>query len=381
MVRDPTQRESTEAAATVTRMPSRRSFTALSALLALLAALALGACGSSDESASSVLRQTFSTHRDVKVSSGRVTLALDSSLQGVQGLSGQDSIHLSGPFASGTRGQAPRFDFTLSRNQAGQGITAGIVSTGTEGFVRFGGQAYSLSDQLYARLRQVATGGRNGSSIAPSLGALGVNPQRWLVDPHTVGEAEVGGTKTVHIAAKVDVPRFLQDASRLLARASAVTRGQTPAAASLTPQQLAAIQRVVSQATVDVYSGQDDKLLRRIDLRVATRPSGKSRGGSLHFVLELDDLNGEQNITAPAGAQPLASLLTALQGQGGGAATPALPSTGGGTATPAPPSTGGATTTPAAPSTGGSSRQQQYLGCLGQAGSDLARQQACAKFL
>lgn len=359
-------------------MHRRRTWVLLSLLGVLAAALVAAGCGSGPQTAQSVLRETFGgANRDAHVTSGRVTLVLDSNLAGVSSSSGSDSIRLSGPFESGGNGQPPKFDFTLSRSTGGQNVMAGIVSTGTQGFVRFGGKAYSLSGALYQRLRQI-TGSKNGGSIAPNLSALGIDPQRWLVNPRIVGDAQIGGTETIHVSAAVNVPRFLEDASRLLSRANSVTQGQAGASLQLTPQQRQAIEKAVRSAHIDVYTGKDDKLLRKLDLRVVVGSSAGSRGGSLHFALELDDLNGDQTINAPANAVPLQTLINQMQSAAGASGSGSGSGSGGtgGAAAPAQPQQPQAQ----APSTGASG-QGAYLQCVQQAGGDLAKQQACAKYL
>ena len=44
--------------------------------------------------------------------------------------------------------------------------------------------------------------------------------RRWLTDAEKVGEEEVGGAETTHITGKVDVPKFLEDVNRILARSN-----------------------------------------------------------------------------------------------------------------------------------------------------------------
>src|SRR4051794_41344159 len=156
----------------------------LFALLLCAFVLPLAGCGSDDESVDSLLKQTFASDKSVK--SGRLNAQLDANVQGIQGLDGPVRLRLSGPFESGGAKEMPRFDFTLGLTAGGQTFTAGGVSTGDKGFVRFQGQAYAVSDQLF---NQFKNGYLNASKqsdkkkdSAPSLGALGIDPRRWLID-------------------------------------------------------------------------------------------------------------------------------------------------------------------------------------------------------
>jgi hypothetical protein len=340
-----------------------RPIAAVLCLLAVVAACALAACGSSasDQSAQSLLRKTFSTSKGVK--SGRLNVALNADLQGVGNVSGPVALRLTGPFESQGAKTLPRFDFTIGLTSGGQSFTAGGVSTGTKGFVRFQGRSYALSDALFQQFKKGYE--QSASKTATKKGAntfasLGIDPSRWLIAPRKAGEQDVGGAKTVHITAGIDVPRFLTDVSTLLGKAGSLSQG-TQVPRNLTAKQRAAIQKAVSSAAVDVFTGKDDTVLRRLDLRVALRKTGTSRGGTVRFTLEIDDLNAQQAITPPANARPLAELLTQLR-----AGTTATPGTGSG---------GGTATTPSPGAT------PKYLDCVNKAGQDLRKVQACAQYL
>src|SRR3712207_2215190 len=187
MVRGHTRGESTD-----WRRHGRPGATVLRAMklrvLALLfCALVLAACGedNSDKSVDALLTSTFSNDSSVK--SGKLNAQLDANVQGIENLQGPVRLRLNGPFASGGKGEMPRFDFTLGLTAGGQTFSAGGVSTGDKGFVRFQGKAYAVSDELFKRFRdgylkaakdaEKEQGGKN-----QSLGALGVNPRTWLRD-------------------------------------------------------------------------------------------------------------------------------------------------------------------------------------------------------
>jgi hypothetical protein len=285
-------------------------------LLLLACALVLGACGSSDdESVDALLKQTFAS--DKTVQSGELNVGLDANIRGLQSLQGPVRLTLRGPFESAGKDELPRFDFTLGITSGGQTFTAGGISTGDKGYLKFAGQAFVVSDADFQQFKQGYLDAQKRSSSdkegAPSLGALGINPRAWLTNPQKVGDGEqVGGTDTVHISAGIDVPRLLDDINRVLARASSATKGtnqtQTQVPSSLTEAQQKQIEDAVESAKVDVYTGKDDKALRKLDINVKLRKSGQIDGGTLRFSLEIADLNKDQDIKAPAGAKPLSEL-------------------------------------------------------------------------
>ena len=351
---------------------TRRLFALLSCVFA---AFVFAACGEEDNASKSVdelLKETFAGDKSVK--SGKLNAQLDANVQGVEGLSGPVRLRLNGPFASGGDGQMPQFDFTLGLTAGGQSFTAGGVSTGDKGYLRFQGKTYAVSDELFKRFKdgylKASKESKKDKSSTPSLGALGVNPRAWLRDAQKAGEEDVGGTETIHITANIDVPRMLDDVNRLLSRASKAAggQGQQQVPSRLTDEQRKQIEDAVQSADVDIYTGKDDALLRKLDVRVGLKKSGAIDGGNLHFVLQFDQLNEDQKVTAPKGARPLEELLaglgaTAPQGQSGSGS-----------------SGSGQSTTPA-PSGGGGGATDEYTKCLQEAGDDIQKLQECAELL
>jgi hypothetical protein len=343
---------------------TRRLFALLSCAFALVAVAGCGGSDNGDKSVDELLRDTFAGDQSVK--SGKLNAQLDANVQGIEGLNGPVRLRLNGPFASGGEGKMPRFDFTLGLTAGGQSFTAGGVSTGDKGFVRFQGKAYAVSDELFKRFRDGylrAAKQAEGEKDAPNLGALGVDPRAWLRDARKVGEEEVGGAETIHIAAKIDVPKLLDDVNRLLGRASEATGGSGQQVPNrLTDAQRQQIERAVRSADVDVYTGKDDTMLRKLEVRVGLQRSGDVQGGTVRFVLQFDQLNEDQEVTAPKGARPLEELIAGLAGSGQGQ------SGGGEEAQPVQPTT---------PGQGG----DEYTRCLQEAGQDVRKLQECAELL
>ena len=79
----------------------------------------------------------------------------------------------------------------------------------------------------------------------------------------------------------------------------------------------------VRDPTFDVYVGKEDDIIRRVSGRIEFEIPEESReglggleGGTIVFSVELRDVNGDQEIEAPASARPLSDLTDSL---GGGA--------------------------------------------------------------
>lgn len=126
--------------------------------------------------------------------------------------------------------------------------------------------------------------------------------------------------------------------------------GEGQAPRSLTPQQRELITQAVRSARMEVWTGEDDKVLRRLRVEVGYAVPEQAREqtglgqGTLALELTVSELNEDQEIEAPANA----------------------------------------TRAPAAPG-GGTGGEQlgspEYNRCLQQAGDDIAAVQQCAQLL
>jgi hypothetical protein len=135
---------------------------------------------------------------------------------------------------------------------------------------------------------------------------------------------------------------------------------------------------VVHDPTFSVYVGEDDNIIRRLsgkiqfDVPEADRASlGGIQSGSIDFQVEFADVNGNQQIEAPAHARSLSALTRNLTGGKGGT----LPGLGGG---------GNPATTPPAPDNASPGTQdfQKYADCLDKARpEDTEALQRCADLL
>ena len=340
------------------------------ALAALLALAALTGCGGDKDSgdAAAVLGATFSNKRPIK--SGRLDLAVSVRGASVAGLPSPFQLDLGGPFASNPGGRTPKFQFDLSLGTSAGKLRIGAVSTGNHGWVQIGGKAFALPDSTFGGLRK-----KQASSSAPSglkLSDLGVDPRRWLTDPKVVGTEDLLGARVTHVSSGVDVGRLLEDLGNLLGSAGKLgLNGVAGLGSKLSASSRAKLERAITAAHVDVWTGEKDRLLRRLRVDAKVKGAG-GKPGTVRLQLSISGVNTPQPIGPPANPRPLSELTSALQAL---AATTAS-ATGGGSATaPATPSA------PSAPTTTPSTTPKTYDACIAQAGSDLAQAQACASLL
>ena len=346
-------------------------------LLALVAALALavGACGgggdeaSSDTDVNTLLKDTFNGNKDVK--SGKLNLALKvDSKGGTSSTQGPISVSISGPFQTQGKQKLPKFDIDFAFEGAGQSIKAGLTSTGDKGFVNFQGTEYAVSDQVFQQFKagfeQAQKNGSSSSKNQQSLSTLGLDPRQWLTNPKNEGDAKVGDDDTIKITGGVDVNKLLDDVNTALKKVKGLgAQGTQNLPSELTAAQRKQVVDAVKDPKVEIYTGKEDKILRRMVVNMGIDSQGTS--GTVMFDVSITDLNEDQDIAEPQDAKPFTELLGQLGGLGlaaGGSGS----SSGSG-------SSGGA-------SAGGSAEDlQKYSDCLSKAGSDVDEARKCADLL
>jgi hypothetical protein len=345
-------------------------------MLAVATAVGVAACGGGggdSADARQVVKQTFAGQK--RVDSGKLELSLRANLRatGLAATQLQEPIvfKMSGPFQSRGEDKLPAMNLQLTATGSGQDFSAGAVSTGDKGYVTFQGKPYTVPDNVF---QQFKTGFEKQQKSDKSqsnldLRALGINPESWLKSPKNEGDEDVGGASTTHVSSDVDLKALLDDIDNLLKKADKLQLSrqqlqQLPK--GLTGASRKQVQEAIRKAHVDIWTGKDDKTLRRLQLKVAfdIPQSLKAEaqgvlGGDLDLTLEVADVNKKQDIKAPANPRPWSELqqqlgTSALGGSLGG-------STGGG-------STGGSSGSSGSGSSGaGSKRTQDFLKCVQKA--------------
>jgi hypothetical protein len=342
------------------------------ALAALV--LGLGACGggSSSGNASSLLQQTFGQQHTV--TSGNLNLSLSVAPSGSSASNHPISLSFGGPFQSRGSGKLPASDFNINISALGRSGSLGILSTGANGYITFGGTSYQLPAATFQRLESSfssITASPGAGSGANSLSKLGINPLHWLQNPSVVGTETVGGASTKHIKAGVNVPAMLGDVNTFLGKAA--TTGMTGASklpgqlSSATQQKIAA---AVRNPSVDIWTGADDKMVRKLTINLTVPVSGQLatllgavNSARVALTVAYGDLNQPQSISAPSVVRPFSEFSTQLQSFLA-AAQGATSSSGSGSSSATAPSA-----------------NTNYIKCLQAANQDVTKMQQCAGLL
>ena len=288
----------------------------------------LGACGKGGgkEDVEGLLDRAF------RQSIRSADVKIDAQL-GVSGLSGFERpvrLQATGPYI-GVKRALPKLDIDLriGAQGAGQTVESGVLSTSDRAFVKFGGAFYEQPRADVARAnRRLRAGPERGRG---ALRDLGLDPRRWVVDARDEGEETIAGVESRHVSGKLDTRRLFSDLNQFVARSAGAVGGRRADVPDpLSREEIDRLSEIVRSPSFDVYVGKDDDVVRRIsaglDIRVPERDRAQLGGiesGSLRFSLELADVNGHQQVRAPAESRPIGDLTKALGGLGalaGGAA-------------------------------------------------------------
>jgi hypothetical protein len=350
------------------------------AFLLLIAACLLVACGGGEDSdgVEDVLDRAFS--EDIR--SAELKLEAEIELRGV--LDEPIRIEAEGPFRAG-EDELPAADIELriGSDGGGQTVTSGVLTTGDRAFVRFQDVYYEQPPERVRAANEAIRRNSEGADDRP-LSELGLDPRSWLAEAEEGDDAEVAGVETRHVSGTLDVERLMRNLNRFVERSGSALGGAAgqPAPPRLSEADIRELSEAVTDPSFDVYVGKEDDIIRRVSGRVEFEIPKRSRaglggmdGGSIVFSIEFRDVNGDQEIEAPANARPLSDLTDSLGGGGlaeglGGGEQPETP----GPPEEAPPATGGGS--------GEAEAFRRYAECLDDARpEDTEQLQRCADLL
>jgi hypothetical protein len=241
------------------------------------------------------------------VKDGRMRLAFRLDPQGLLALGGPIKLNLGGVFADPAAGQLPRFDVQFATTLATHRFTGGVSSTGRQAFVRLGGRPYRIDDAYVKDLRRGL-----GSEPRVGLRALGIDPLHWISNPREKGHEQIDGVDTIDIGGRVRTAPLLEDLDSLLTKAG----GPAGGGGLLTPQLRRQIAGAVDSSTVDLWTGAEDDVVRRIHVVIhfsfkhgGLTPIPGLTGGKVDVRLDLSDVNTTKlDVGALPGAEPLSTL-------------------------------------------------------------------------
>jgi hypothetical protein len=349
-------------------MPNRL----LTLLLVGVLGLAAAACGSDKPQAADSSTNTSQLLRDTFDNLGKMKSA-DVSLQlHVGSAQGAVGAQLTGPFVSTGQGRLPRFAFTATLTAAGRSEQVGATWTGEKAFITLQNTPYAVSDLV---ARQFAAGYEQSLRSKQSkqakggllLGSLGIDFTKWLKDTRNAGTATVGGVQTVELTGKADVPRMVDDIGRISKRASSLgLPGTSAGQAQLTPQERAQVEQAIRSVDVQVYTGADDRILRRLVLHAVVHDPAAKSNANLDLDLQFTKVGEDQQISAPANPKSFSELLKVTGALNSGTLGALL---------------GSGTSGGASGSSSSRTNVDKYAACVAKAKADTAKARKCAALL
>lgn len=272
--------------------------------LAALAGAALLACGGT--SAQEVLDATASNL--AKIRSGDLRLVMTASA-GAGGEERPVGFEVAGAFATARQaGELPVARLRRTRVVGTSRESTTFVSTGRQAFLVVDGKAYEVPEPELEGLRAAE------GSEEEAAGLARLEVAEWARSPEVADAGRVGGAPVQRVTAEVDVAKALSD---VVAVANQVGASPSEGLAPIDADGAKRLERAVRSARLEVLTGKEDRLLRRLRLDVTFAPEdlgeleaalGRLAGSRLHLEIELSGFNRKVDVDPPAGARPLSEL-------------------------------------------------------------------------
>ena len=328
-------------------------------LLSLSVALIAG-CGdaqvepaSSSTDVNTLLRDTFRNVDQVDSANVSAKLAVDGAGESV-------TASLSGPFQRQGKGKLPKVQLAAQLEGGGQSFTAGVTWLGDKGYVNLQGTNYEVSGlvakQFAAGYEEAAKQQKKGGDTAL---LLGVDFSKWLKNGRNEGDAKVGDTDTIELTGEADVAQVIADVQRIAQKAGTLNLpGTQDVPTKLTPEQQKEIVDSVKKFAIEVYTGKEDRILRKLVVNADLQDTASKQTSHLVFELTLSGVGEDQDFSAPKNAKPFSELLKAAKGF----------------------SLFGSTTSGGATSVDGAGLDK-YAKCIDDAQGDTSKMQKCADLI
>jgi hypothetical protein len=216
-----------------------------------------------------------------------------------------------GAFELGGGGRAAQFQVDYTQRRGDEDATVAVTLTGGKAYVALGDETYEMPSARGRALTEVGTALSGGQG----LGELDI--RAWLEDPQLSDGEDVGGYPTDRIRADLDVAATVRDLLALAAKTGSGSLG------ALTDADAKQLSDAVDHASVDVLTGKDDRLLRRLHLELDLgldvpgpfrAALGSVAGAGVDLTLMIEHPNEAVSIQTPPDAHPMSELPGAETG-------------------------------------------------------------------
>ena len=217
-------------------------------------------------------------------------------------------FELSGPFQLPAEGELPVTELTYTQIAGAENATNVFVATGENAFIEIDGTFYEMPPERVESLR----GGPEDEDPASQLEGLGV--EEWVVEPELSEGEDVGGDATQRITGELDVVEAFNDLFDTARNLGATSIANVPPLEGDNAEQL---RNAVESASIEVLVGEDDGLLRRLEVEIDFEVKAASEvrealgalgGASFSLFFEISDPNQEVVVEEPPDALPFEEL-------------------------------------------------------------------------
>lgn len=301
---------------------SRIRIAVLFATMAVLAAV-FAACGGGGGDSSSEDPQTVIDNATLEgVKSGTLDLQLGIKSTGDEG--GDLKVSLSGPFQAGT-GKEELPEVALSAKADGTikdepvNFEGDLTLLSDRAFIGFNGKEYEVDPTTFGFVKsafeqaQQQGGEEAGDVTACQEAATGLKVADFVDNLKNEGSADVEGTDTTKVSGDLNTEGAVDALIKLTENpaCSAQLEAAGPLPLSELESAKAELGSAVKKAHADIYVG-DDEIIRKVAAELIVEPKDSGEKVEINFELSLADVNEEQEISAPANAEPLEGLFQEL---------------------------------------------------------------------
>lgn len=228
------------------------------------------------------------------------------------------SISLTGPFEIVPGKPLPIAKITYTVSSGGRSNVVTLLTTGEKAYTVIKGQAYELPASSTKELKS-ATKDLNKPGEGKGLTGINLHFDKWLINPKVAEGRDINGTATWRTTAGVDVVAALQDLTASAGTLGSITGSKVPA---LKASDAAQIKKGIKNASVVVYVGRYDRIIRLLDLTMDfSTPAGQTAavggvsGGRMNMVVGISNPNQPVNVKPPKNPLPYSALQSLVNSQ------------------------------------------------------------------
>lgn len=266
-----------------------------------------------------LLEQTFGANS--KASSGVLSGTVDITIAGVPRYRRPIQLTMSGPFSDA--GGEPEANLTVGLSLRDTAFGGELILVDGQALIGLGSTAFRIPDSISDRIRRPLEA-VDDNALGAVLAAVGIAPRRWAKDPRVVGNETIAGEETIHGTAEIDARRFFVDVARLVRLLTSLRITEIAGIPRAVDKRArAALVRSITSAKGDVYTGADDKVLRKAAFDMKLEMSARDRrilGGisamTIKGELLVSDVGSTPALNVPSDRGSFDQLQLALDALG-----------------------------------------------------------------